>query len=48
VVTYALMGIAHFEALRWILWADGEEATVPPAVLDAIFTFIARGLEPSP
>jgi AcrR family transcriptional regulator len=45
VTTYALMGIAHFEALRWILWEDSEHATVSPAVLDAIFAFIAHGLE---
>ncbi len=49
VVTFALMGIAHFEALRWILWANvDDDATVSPAVLDAIFTFIAHGLSRAP
>lgn len=47
VVTIALMGIAHFEALRWILWSEQGEATVSPAVLDALFNFIAHGLAPS-
>ncbi|HLY30411.1 MAG TPA: TetR/AcrR family transcriptional regulator [Ktedonobacterales bacterium] len=48
VIAYALMGIAHFQALRWILWADNESATISPEVADAIFSFIAQGLEPTP
>lgn len=57
-IGYALMGIAHFLALRWIIWpAEGDtgtaqlpgrlpEAIIPDAVFDAVFTFIARGLSP--
>jgi AcrR family transcriptional regulator len=45
VATYALMGIAHFQALRWLLWSDSDTATVSPDVLDAIMAFITQGLE---
>ncbi len=50
-IAYALMGIAHFTALRWLVWPDsardgGQTPQVPPEALDAIFTFIARGLAP--
>jgi AcrR family transcriptional regulator len=45
-VTFALMGIAHFSALRWILWDDDGDATVSPATVDKLFDFIAHGLEP--
>ncbi|HEU5348814.1 MAG TPA: TetR/AcrR family transcriptional regulator [Ktedonobacterales bacterium] len=57
-IGYALMGIAHFLALRWIIWpAEGEAGqeqlagqppatVIPEAIFDAVFTFIARGLSP--
>jgi AcrR family transcriptional regulator len=54
-IGYALMGIGHFLALRWIIWpaddnaADREtpgSATIPDDVYDAVLAFIARGLAP--
>jgi AcrR family transcriptional regulator len=53
-IGYALMGIGHFLALRWIIWptedADrhkqSEQTTVPDAVFEAVLEFIARGLSP--
>ncbi len=44
VVAYALMGIAHFQALRWILWADTDNPSLSPEIQDAIFAFITQGL----
>lgn len=42
---YALMGIAHFLALRWLIWPqDQAPAQIPPAVVDAAFAFITHGL----
>jgi AcrR family transcriptional regulator len=52
-LAYALMGIGHFVALRWIIWPqEGDEARErPPRLPGEIFTsvleFIAHGLEPS-
>jgi AcrR family transcriptional regulator len=48
-IAYALMGIAHFVALRWIIWPweqEGEQTTphVPEDVQQAIFAFVAHGL----
>ena len=53
-IGYALMGIAHFLALRWIIWpteagdAGREQApgqvVIPSAAFDAVLDFIARGL----
>ena len=56
-IGYALMGIAHFLALRWIIWpAEGEgdsereqapsQVVIPSAAFDAVLDFIARGLSP--
>ena len=42
VLAWALMGIGEIVGMRWILW--GEDNGVPSDVLDAMHTFIARGL----
>ena len=49
-ISYALMGIAHFVALRWLVW-DGSalpagEAMpeIPGEVSEAIYAFISHGL----
>lgn len=53
-VAYALMGIGHFVALRWIIWPqDGEESDqnppqLPKEVFDSVLNFIAHGLALSP
>jgi AcrR family transcriptional regulator len=52
-IAYALMGIAHFAALRWLVWPeatlDGDQSPqIPQEIFDAIFAFIARGLTPDP
>ena len=52
-LAYALMGIGHFLALRWIIW-PAEEATtaeqqpieIPEALLTTVMDFIAHGLTP--
>ncbi len=44
---YALMGVAHFVALRWLVWPQelgAEEHSIPPAVFDAVMEFISHGL----
>ncbi len=55
-IGYALMGIGHFLALRWIIWpsedAEGQEPhpgqmPVPDAVFEPVLDFIARGLSPN-
>lgn len=53
-LAYALMGIGHFLALRWLIWPSEEEAAeqaadaspsvIPDAVLESVMSFIARGL----
>jgi AcrR family transcriptional regulator len=48
-IAYALMGIAHFVALRWIIWPwEQEDAQqtphVPEVVQQALFAFVAHGL----
>ncbi|MDE3230174.1 MAG: TetR/AcrR family transcriptional regulator [Chloroflexota bacterium] len=52
-LAYALMGIGHFLALRWIIWpaeqdaasdANDPDSEIPPAVLETAMSFIARGL----
>ena len=53
-LAYALMGIGHFLALRWIIWpaeqdtepasAEAQSGGIPPAVLDTVMGFIAHGL----
>jgi len=51
-LAYALMGIGHFLALRWIIWPAEQGATseqpieIPEAVLNTVMDFIARGLAP--
>ncbi len=54
-LAYALMGIGHFLALRWIIWpadAEGsqqgptEAIEIPEPVLKSVMDFIARGLAP--
>lgn len=54
---YALMGIGHFMALRWIIW-PGEQSPltqapvgqhiVPDDVFESVMAFISRGLAPDP
>jgi AcrR family transcriptional regulator len=52
-VTYALMGISHFVALRWIVWPQqGDEspenaAGLPDEVFASVMDFITHGLAPS-
>jgi AcrR family transcriptional regulator len=56
-LAYALMGIGHFIALRWIIWPQAEESredeqeqasTVPPRVFATLMDFIAHGLATRP
>jgi AcrR family transcriptional regulator len=52
-LTYALMGIGHFVALRWLVWPEqGAESPESPAglpdeVFASVMDFIAHGLAPS-
>jgi AcrR family transcriptional regulator len=47
-IAYALMGIGHFLALRWLIWPDeeGQAAApqIPQDVFDAALRFITHGL----
>lgn len=49
-IAYALMGIGHFIALRWIIWPqDGEDGQempshLPENVFDSVMEFITHGL----
>jgi AcrR family transcriptional regulator len=52
-LAYALIGIGHFVALRWLIWpqddGEGNKAQLtglPDPVLDAVITFILHGLTP--
>jgi hypothetical protein len=52
-LAYALIGIGHFVALRWLIWpqedGEGNKAPLtglPDPVLDAVITFILHGLTP--
>ena len=49
-LAYALMGIAHFVALRWLVWDDPSSADIAPRIPDevaeAVHSFISRGLGP--
>ena len=49
-LAYALMGIGHFIALRWLIWPreSGAEPQIPDDVIDSVLAFIARGLSPLP
>jgi AcrR family transcriptional regulator len=49
-MAYALMGIGHFVALRWLIWPQENEAEqsysgeLPAGVFEAVMEFITRGL----
>jgi AcrR family transcriptional regulator len=48
-LAFALMGIGHFVALRWLIWPDEEQEpptqpSVPDDALETVLGFIARGL----
>lgn len=49
-ITYALMGIGHFVALRWIIWPQQEKGALertsplPSEIFEAVMDFIAHGL----
>jgi AcrR family transcriptional regulator len=45
-LAYALMGIGHFIALRWLIWPreSGVESQIPDDAIDSVLAFIARGL----
>jgi AcrR family transcriptional regulator len=53
-VAYALMGIGHFIALRWIIWpqqdaeTQGEAAQLPDDILASVMDFIMHGLSVPP
>ena len=57
-LAYALMGVAHFIALRWVIWpqqsAPPEDGATPPDnllpddVYSAVLDFITRGLSAPP
>lgn len=48
-VAYTLMGIAHFLALRWLIWPQTEAPTqIPPEIVDAAFAVISHGLAQQP
>lgn len=44
VTAYALMGIAHFLALRWIIWPQSDAATISDEIIDVAFDFVAHGM----
>lgn len=52
-ISYALMGIGHFVALRWLVWPPEHEALanetgqLPESVLASLMEFIAHGLAPT-
>jgi len=52
-IAYALMGIGHFIALRWIVWPQQDEETgetppyLPDDILASVMNFIMHGLSPS-
>lgn len=51
-IAYALMGIGHFVALRWLIWSREHEGSrnasdeLPEDVFQAVMEFIAHGLTP--
>ncbi len=50
-ISYALIGIGHFVALRWLIWpqeGDGDTDELPPGVLDSVINFILYGLSTRP
>jgi len=53
-LAYALIGIGHFVALRWLIWPQGgaavdpiQLADLPDHVFDAVLDFILHGLTPT-
>lgn len=46
VVAWALMGVADFVGMRWVLWAEGAEADepVPPAVVETVMDLLRGGI----
>jgi hypothetical protein len=49
---YALMGIAHFVALRWLIWPQRESespeiSAIPAQIFASIMDFIAHGFNSS-
>ncbi len=46
-IAYALMGIADFVGMRWVLWADDSRSDVPEPVIRAILHLLHHGLPPS-
>jgi len=52
-IAYALMGIGHFLALRWLIWPEEDGAptqrdAMPPEVVASVLEFITHGLELPP
>lgn len=51
-IAYALMGIGHFVALRWLVWpsenegSTGGPASLPAGILTSLLELITRGLAP--
>jgi AcrR family transcriptional regulator len=49
-IAYALMGIGHFVALRWLIWPqanaeiNGEAGALPEEIYQSVMDFIAHGL----
>lgn len=49
-IAYALMGIGHFVAMRWLTWPQENDATytgtgqLPESVFESVLEFIAYGL----
>jgi AcrR family transcriptional regulator len=48
-LAFALMGIGHFMALRWLIWPSMESdsptaPSLPEDVFESVMSFIARGL----
>lgn len=54
VLAYALMGIGHFVALRWLVWPPETEApqsgigALPEGVFASLMDFITHGIAPVP
>lgn len=42
VIAWALMGIADFIGMRWVLWAEGEP--VPESVVDTVMEMLRSGI----
>jgi AcrR family transcriptional regulator len=46
-IAYALMGIGHFIAMRWLIWPSEDEApreVLPESVFESMMALIAHGL----